>query len=126
MFYNHPMPTVLKQLALQLPAGIHDAYYVDIIGNVSTSKLRTVPSVPKGQRAASHNQHSILELKPRYPLLGGWNYSFTIGWDSPLGDSAAYDAKEGRWIVAVPIMTQIPAAAVDEAEVKVILPEGAT
>jgi oligosaccharyltransferase complex subunit alpha (ribophorin I) len=58
--------------------------------------------------------------------MGGWNYSFTLGWDSPLQDSANWDAKNGRYIVGVPIMTQIPSAVMNDAEVKVILPEGAT
>jgi oligosaccharyltransferase complex subunit alpha (ribophorin I) len=68
----------------------------------------------------------VLDLKPRYPLLGGWNYSFTLGWDSPLADSAGWDEKSGKYVVGVPVMTLIPGAVVDEAEVKIILPEGAT
>jgi oligosaccharyltransferase complex subunit alpha (ribophorin I) len=67
-----------------------------------------------------------LELRPRYPLLGGWNYSFTLGWDSPLGDYAGWDAEKGRHIVSVPIMTLIGGAVVEDAEVKVILPEAST
>jgi oligosaccharyltransferase complex subunit alpha (ribophorin I) len=58
--------------------------------------------------------------------MGGWNYSFTLGWDSPLQDSANWDSKKGRYIVGVPILTQVPSAVLDDAEVKIILPEGAT
>lgn len=58
--------------------------------------------------------------------MGGWNYSFTLGWDAPLADSASYDAKTGTYYVGIPVMTLIPGAVVDEAEVKIILPEGAT
>ena len=43
-------------------------------------------------------------MRPRYPILGGWKYSFTLGWDAPLGDSASYDAKTGTYIAEVPIM----------------------
>ena len=114
---------MLPSLTLHLPAGIHSVYYYDQIGNVSTSNLRNIPSVPKGSLS---NQYSVLELRPRYPVLGGWNYSFTLGWDSPLRDSAGFDKKNGKWIVGVPVMTLIPGAVVDEAEVKIILPEGAT
>jgi len=71
-------------------------------------------------------RNSILELRPRYPLMGGWNYSFTLGWDSPLSDSATWDEKNGRYIVQVPVLTLIPGAVVDDTEVKIILPEGAT
>ncbi|KII95215.1 hypothetical protein PLICRDRAFT_206669 [Plicaturopsis crispa FD-325 SS-3] len=122
-FYQRRSPHVLQQFVLHLPAGIRNTYYYDLIGNVSTSRLRTAPAVSKNSAA---NQYSVLELKPRYPILGGWNYSFTLGWDAPLEHSASWDAEKGRYIVAVPIMTQIPSAVVDEAEVKIILPEGAT
>ena len=122
-YFGRPAPHTIPSVQLHLPAGIHDAYYYDLVGNVSTSKLRTTPSLPKG---ATPNQYSVLELRPRYPLLGGWNYSFTLGWDSPLSDAAGWDKKSGKWIVGVPVMTLIPGAVVDDAEVKIILPEGAT
>ena len=122
-FYNRMPPHIIPSLALHLPPGIHSAYYYDLNGNVSTSRLRTAPSVPK---AVDSKQYSTLELRPRYPLMGGWNYSFTIGWDSPLADSAGYDASSGRYVVGIPVQTVFPGAVVNEAEVKIILPEGAT
>lgn len=71
-------------------------------------------------------QFSLLELRPRYPLLGGWNYSFTLGWDSPLRDYAGFDKSTGKYVIGVPLMTLVPGAVVDEAELQIILPEGAT
>jgi len=122
-FYNRMPPHILPSLTLNLPPGIHSAYYYDLNGNVSTSRLRTAPSVPK---AVESKQYSTLELRPRYPLMGGWNYSFTIGWDSPLADSAGYDASTGTYVIGIPVQTVIPGAVVNEAEMKIILPEGAT
>ncbi|CAL1700943.1 unnamed protein product [Somion occarium] len=122
-YFGRQPPHIIPGLTLHLPAGIHDVYYYDLIGNVSTSHLRTAPSVPKGSQ---NNQFSVLELKPRYPILGGWNYSFTLGWDTPLGDSAGWDKESGKYVVGVPVMTTIPGTVVDVAEVKIILPEGAT
>jgi len=122
-YFKRSAPHILPALTLYLPTGIRDAYYYDRIGNVSTSKLRTAPSVPKNRRGS---QFSILELRPRYPLLGGWNYSFTLGWDSPLEDSASYDKSTGRYIVEVPIMTPLAGAVVNEEVLTIILPEGAT
>ncbi|KAI5120685.1 hypothetical protein M0805_006974 [Coniferiporia weirii] len=121
-YSNRPSGHVLRALSLHLPAGARDVYYTDIVGNVSTSQLRTSPSVPKGSRA---KQSTYLEVRPRYPLMGGWNYSFTLGWDAPLADWTAYDKRDGRYVVAVPILTQFPDTVVEEAEVQVILPEGA-
>jgi len=122
-FYKKPSPHILPALSLHLPAGIRNTYYYDQIGNVSTSRLRVAPSVPKGRQGS---QYSILELRPRYPLLGGWNYTFTLGWDAPLHDSTSYDKSSGKYIVEVPIMTPYPGAVVNDAEVNIILPEGAT
>ncbi|KDR83748.1 hypothetical protein GALMADRAFT_236102 [Galerina marginata CBS 339.88] len=122
-FYKRPAPHVLPALTLHLPAGIRNTYYYDTIGNVSTSKLRITPSVPKNRQGT---EFSVLEFKPRYPLLGGWNYSFTLGWDASLEDSASYDKSTGRYIVEVPIMTPILGAVVNKEELTIILPEGAT
>ena len=69
---------------------------------------------------------SILEVKPRYPLLGGWNYTFTLGWDVDLAYAGAYNKSSGEYMVEVPVMIAIPGAVVDNLEVKVVLPEGAT
>jgi oligosaccharyltransferase complex subunit alpha (ribophorin I) len=122
-YYQRSAPHVLTSMNLHLPAGISNVYYYDLIGNVSTSRLRTVPSVSRDIKSP---QYSILELKPRYPLMGGWNYSFTLGWDSPLEDAANWDQANGKYIVGVPVMIQIPSAVINDAEVKIILPEGAT
>ena len=116
-------------MTLNLPAAITNPYFYDIIGNVSTSRFRPA-SLPKNAvrpapKGTAGERHSILELRPRYPLLGGWNYTFTLGWDAPLGHSVSYDAKNGNYILAVPFLTHIPHSAVDDAEVKVVLPEGA-
>jgi oligosaccharyltransferase complex subunit alpha (ribophorin I) len=124
--YQNPAAHTLSSLALRLPPGIRNAYYYDLVGNVSTSRLRTAPSPLKRSSAAAANQYSLLDLRPRYPVLGGWNYSFTLGWDAPLRDSASWDKQNGRYIVGVPLMTQINDAVVNDMEFKIVLPEGAT
>lgn len=122
-YQRKPAPGILTEFALQLPAGIHSVYYYDTIGNVSTSHLRVAPPPSQG---GLPGRNSVLELRPRYPLLGGWNYSFTLGWDSPLGDYAGWDAEKGRYIVGVPIMTLFGSSVIEDAEVKIILPEAST
>ncbi|KAH9938268.1 oligosaccharyl transferase alpha subunit [Fomitopsis serialis] len=117
-FFGRLPPHILPSVSLHLPPNIRSPYYYDLIGNVSTSRLRVgnLPAQP----------FSLLEMRPRYPLLGGWNYSFTLGWDSPLADYAGYDKSTGNYMIGVPLMTLIPGAVVDEAEIQIILPEGAT
>ncbi|KAF8845769.1 Ribophorin I [Paxillus ammoniavirescens] len=122
-YFRRVSPHILSDLTLHLPPGVTNVYFNDLNGNVSTSHLRPAPSVPK---ASKTHQYSVLEMRPRYPLLGGWNYSFTLGFDTPLQDSVSWDATEEKYIVGVPVMTHIPGSVVDEAEIKIILPEGAT
>ena len=82
----------MKELVLHLPAGARDPYFIDLVGNVSTSHFRPAPPVSAALLSPSKAKSSILELKPRYPILGGWNYTFTLGYDTPLESAAKYDA----------------------------------
>lgn len=128
MLYNHlPTPGILTEIKLRLPKGISSPYFVDLNGNVSTSHFRPAPIPSKvALQKSTSMQWSTLELKPRYPILGGWTYNFTLGWDAPLRDSVHYDRSQNLYVLAVPFWTPIPTASVDEAEVKIVLPEAAT
>ncbi len=106
---------ILRELTLALPPTAYKPYYYDTIGNVSTSRFR--PSRDGATAPAS------LVLTPRYPVLGGWNYTFTVGWDMPLGNYLK-ESGENK-VLSVPFLTGLKDVAVDEAEVSVILPEGA-
>ncbi|KAF8311164.1 oligosaccharyl transferase alpha subunit [Clavulina sp. PMI_390] len=124
-YQNTKALNILASFSIGLPAGARDVYFTDIVGNVSTSKFRPAP--PKSKtRSGGGERFGTLDVRPRYPLMGGWNYTFTLGWDAPLEDSAKYDATTGEYIVAIPFFTPLPAAVVDDAEMKIILPEGAT
>jgi len=124
---------ILTELTFKLPPTSHSPYYYDTIGNVSTSRFRqgSTPATAKQDknkksRTSPRVVDGNLELKPRYPLLGGWNYSFTIGYDIPLPDALKVDTKNSnRKILSVPFMTGLKDVVVDQAELVVILPEGA-
>ncbi|KXN86265.1 Dolichyl-diphosphooligosaccharide--protein glycosyltransferase subunit 1 [Leucoagaricus sp. SymC.cos] len=122
-YFGTQTPHILHSLRLDLPSGINNVYYYDLVGNVSTSRFISAPAVPKGQPA---KKQSVIELKPRYPLLGGWNYSFTLGWDAELASVSAYNKSSEEYSVELPIMTAVPGAVVDNLEMKIVLPEGAT
>lgn len=67
----------------------------------------------------------MLELQPRYPIMGGWNYSFTVGYDQPLGD--VLKQRTGHsYLLAVPFLSPIKDTPVDYTRLEVRLPEGAT
>ncbi|KAJ4512869.1 dolichyl-diphosphooligosaccharide--protein glycosyltransferase subunit 1 [Exophiala dermatitidis] len=111
--------SALRELKVPLKPGSVDAYFTDEIGNVSTSRFR-----PNAVREAS------LELRPRYPLFGGWNYSFRIGWNNDLSSSVRkLQTPPDTYILSVPLVQgpKSPEGIQYEKLVfRVILPEGAT
>ena len=66
----------VKAFKTLLPSSAADVYYRDEIGNISTSNLR-VPSKSKGEPVE-------LELRPRFPLFGGWKTHYTVGYNLPV------------------------------------------
>ncbi|BGO94442.1 hypothetical protein NBRC10512_003816 [Rhodotorula toruloides] len=124
MMHRRHGATALSALSIVLPPSTHSPYYYDLVGNVSTSRFRS----PKTHSALLPSQQkrspAVLELQPRYPLMGGWNYSFTIGYDLPLGEFVRM-RKGGRYVAAVPFLTPIRDVAVDDVRVEIRLPEGA-
>ena len=116
--YHKPLSSAMKELNFPLAVGSMDAYFIDDIGNVSTSRFRTNP------REAS------LTLKPRYPLFGGWKYSFRVGWNSELkGYLRKAQGKSDSYVLKVPFFEgpkQSEGIEYERVVTRVILPEGAT
>ena len=127
-FFKKDNSHILSNMVMHLPPGARDAYFVDQAGNVSTSNFRQAPASPSHITTSPHllpgNRASVLDLKPRYPILGGWNYSFSVGWNVRLSDGWQ-SLEGGRYSIKVPFMTPITDVAVDEAQTTIILPEGA-
>lgn len=82
-------------------------YYVDKVGNVSTSQF---------------NSNELL-IRPRFPIFGGWHYNFTIGWDYALNQFVRQNNEE--YILKANILDGIYDATYDQVELNVYLPEGA-
>lgn len=116
-FYQQAPSAALKELKVPLRAGSVDPYFTDDIGNVSTSRFR-----PSEVREAS------LELKPRYPLFGGWKYSFRIGWNNPLSSSLRkLQTPADSYILSVPLLQgpKMPEGIqYEKLDLRIILPEG--
>lgn len=115
--------SAMRQLTLPLPAGSVDAYYTDDIGNVSTSRFRPTP--PTNPSRAAH-----LELKPRYPLFGGWNYSFRVGWNNPLSTFVrALKSQPSTYILRAPLLSapsNPEGLSIGTYTLSILLPEGST
>ncbi len=114
--YN-PATSALKELKIPLKVGSLNPYFTDDIGNVSTSRFR------------SNSREANLELKPRYPLFGGWNYSFRVGWDANLNQFLRKLKLGDGHVLKVPFLEgpkMSEGVSYEKVELRVILPEGAT
>uniref|UniRef100_A0A8C4HPV0 Dolichyl-diphosphooligosaccharide--protein glycosyltransferase subunit 1 n=1 Tax=Dicentrarchus labrax TaxID=13489 RepID=A0A8C4HPV0_DICLA len=102
----------VKSFKTILPASAQDVYYRDEIGNISTSHLQVLDDSVE------------VEVRPRFPLFGGWKTHYMIGYNLPsyeylytLGDQYALKMR----LVDHVYDDQV----IDSLTVKIILPEGA-
>ncbi|EFN79103.1 dolichyl-diphosphooligosaccharide--protein glycosyltransferase subunit 1 [Harpegnathos saltator] len=95
-----------------LPAAASDIYYRDEIGNISTSHTRI-------------KKDSVeLNLRPRFPLFGGWKTRYTIGYNVPSYEYLFHSGDE--YTLEMRLLDHIfDDMVVDEMVLKIILPEGA-
>lgn len=111
--YSSPPTHAITRLTIPLKHAARDAYYTDIIGNVSTSRYR-----PGRGTADSH-----LEIQPRYPVYGGWNYTFRLGWNVDLEKVQRISGTER--ILRVPFLEGAENVQYKKFDINIILPEGA-
>lgn len=103
----------------RLPVGAHDIYYRDEIGNISTSNVRFSPA------------NVNVDIKPRFPLFGGWKTQYILGYTLPSTNNlftvAGSTFASAEYVLKVPFIDHIyDNMIIDEAQVKIILPEGAS
>lgn len=113
--YFNPQTFALKEMKFLLKGGSEDAYFTDVIGNVSTSRFR------------SSLREAVLEIKPRYPVFGGWKYPFTIGWNAA-AKNFLKQAGGNTYVLNVPFLEGPKlgeGAQFEMTQVRVLLPEGA-
>jgi len=112
-YQRQPNPlSAVKSFKTVLPASAADVYYRDEIGNISTSNLKEMDDAVE------------LELRPRFPLYGGWKTHYVIGYNVP---SYQYLWSDGgsNFALKMPFVDHIfDNQVVDEMTVKIILPEG--
>ena len=112
-----PPTSALRALTFPLQVGSLNPYFTDDIGNVSTSRFR------------SNSREANLELQPRYPVFGGWKYSFKVGWDASLNSFLRKLNKGNGYVLKVPFLEgpkMGEGISYDKVDLRIILPEGAT
>ena len=115
--HYRPATSALRTLILPLQVGSLNPYFTDDIGNVSTSRFR------------SNSREANLELQPRYPVFGGWKYSFKVGWDASLRSFLRKLKNGDGYVLRVPFLEgpkMGEGISYDKVDLRIILPEGAT
>lgn len=99
-----------------VPRDAFNIHYRDVIGNVSSSHAR---------REAGH---TLVEITPRFPMLGGWKTEFELSYDVPAAKRILQSTESGsdQFVVWVPLEHAIQNVHADELDLEIILPAGAT
>ncbi|CAK1544429.1 unnamed protein product [Leptosia nina] len=109
---HHSGPASVRSYKTFLPASAADVYYRDTNGNISTSNMKV-------------KKDSVeLDLRPRYPLFGGWKTHYTLGYNVPSYEYLYHSGNE--YLLKMRVIDHVvDDMQVDELVTKVILPEGA-
>ncbi len=100
----------VKGWRMILPASARDVYYRDEIGNISTSHLR------------ENIENVEMEVQPRFPLFGGWQTFFMIGYNVPAHEYLFFKGNE--YLLKMRFIDHLfDDQVVDELTVKICLPE---
>jgi oligosaccharyltransferase complex subunit alpha (ribophorin I) len=102
-----------RNLIAKLPSKANNIYYRDQIGNISTSDIR------------DYGDQMELEIETRFPLFGGWQTQFYIGYSLPT-ESTLSVLDDGRLRLSFDFFPIFEEVFIDEMEIKVILPEGSS
>ncbi|KAJ3022895.1 proteasome regulatory particle base subunit [Thoreauomyces humboldtii] len=111
--WTHGNTNVVKDLTITLPPGAKHVFFRDTIGNVSTSNLR------------AEREQSTLQIRPRYPIYGGWKYTWHHGYNVPTKNFLKQDSKTSEFVFRVPFIGGLPNVTIAKAVVSIVFPEGA-
>lgn len=101
----------VKNFKTLLPAAAKDVYYRDDIGNISTSHMKVMDDAVE------------LDLRPRFPLFGGWKTHYVVGYNVPSYEYLFY--KGDIHVLNMRVIDHIfDDMLLENVEVKIILPEG--
>lgn len=102
----------VKSFRTVLPASAMDVYYRDEIGNISTSHMKVLDDSVE------------LEIRPRFPLFGGWKTHYVLGYYVPTYEYL-YNSGD-QYVLRMRFVDHVfDDSVTDKATVRVILPEGA-
>jgi len=101
----------VKNFKTLLPAAASNVYYRDDIGNISTSHMKVMEDAVE------------LDLRPRFPLFGGWKTHYVVGYNVPSYEYLFY--KGDNHVLNMRLVDHLfDDMIIENAEVRIILPEG--
>eukprot|EP00397_Hematodinium_sp_SG-2012_P023972 GEMP01024951.1.p1 GENE.GEMP01024951.1~~GEMP01024951.1.p1 ORF type:complete len:616 (+),score=130.34 GEMP01024951.1:193-1848(+) len=107
--------TALTELKAILPRSARQIDYRDFIGNISSSWARKDSA-----------GFVSVELKPRYPIVGGWKAHWELWYNLPLKNVLHRDAdKPDHYVLNVSFAHPFAGMYAQKIETRVMLPEGA-
>lgn len=110
---HHSGPSSVRSYKTLLPASASDVYYRDTNGNISTSNMKVKKDAVE------------LDLRPRYPLFGGWRTHYTLGYNVPSYEYLYHSGNE--YLLKMRVIDHVfDDMQVDEVVTKIILPEGSS
>lgn len=121
--YESPYGTAIGDVWANLEPGATDVFYEDLIGNITTSRLRN----PTKEKRA-------VQLIFRYPMMGGWKNHFWILYKVPccnepvkhVSKQIAMTSVGSEHEIRVPLFPSVNVdLACDELSLRVLLPEWA-
>lgn len=102
----------IKSYRTILPAAAHSIYYRDSNGNISTSTVRP------------RKDWIELELRPRFPLFGGWKSSYTLGYSVP-SYQYLFKNSDNEYVLRMRLLDHVyDDMHVEELETNIVLPVG--
>lgn len=104
-----------RSLRARLAKGASNIYYRDQIGNISSSEV------------FSRSDGAVdLQIETRFPMFGGWQTQFYIGYSIPTESVLTVEPETHRHHFKFDIYTSFQNVWVEKMESKVVLPEGCT
>jgi oligosaccharyltransferase complex subunit alpha (ribophorin I) len=107
--------SAVRNLAAELPKTASNIFFRDGIGNISTSNVRYTSGKTQ------------VNVKPRFPLFGGWATDFSLGYRVPIKEFLNEPVSGNNYRLSVPISDILyESMFVEDAEVRITLPAGAS
>ena len=110
-----PRLPVVHKITCELPPNADEVYVKDYVGNISTTNWRKSKFGSKGE----------FELRPRFPLFGGWKFTWWHGYDLPV-EQIVKPMGDDLYSLSLDLYLRIGPHSAEKAIWKAILPEGAT